>query len=109
MADRAWGRIRLTERRGRRLRTVPMDSRLAEAVAAVPGPEDEISTSVSVRALDRRLHDPWVPRPVVRAWETVVELAEQDERTLADRNRWQYARRVLRRHVTADLELVDMV
>lgn len=109
MADRAWGRVRAAERKGRWLHTEPIETRRAEKAAVVPGPEDQVATAVTVRALHDRLHEPEVPAPVARAWDTVVELADRDERSQADRNRWQYARRVLRRHVTADLEVVDLM
>jgi hypothetical protein len=46
---------------------------------------------------------------VVRAWQTATSLWDRESRTQTERNRWQHARRVLRRHVTPDLELVHLV
>ena len=43
---------------------------------------------------------------VLRAWDTAAELVDQVSRSQSDRNRWRYARSVLRRRVSPDLELL---
>lgn len=112
MADRAWGRVRAAERRGRWLQAVPIDSGGLERLVVSRAPDDAVATAVAVQqfrtTLDRN-DDTERVRQVVRAWDAAVELSDRDDRTGAERNRWQYSRRVLRRYVTVDLELVDVV
>jgi hypothetical protein len=112
MADRAWGRVRAAERKGRWLQAVPMDSGSVERRVISFALDEAVVTAVAVeqfRSALERSDETGRGRQVVRAWDAAVELAERDDRTGAERNRWQHARRVLRRHVTVDLELVDLV
>lgn len=112
MADRAWGRVRAAERKGLWLNAVPLDAVRVERQSVARSLEDAVVTAVAVEQFRTALDggDGAGRRgQVARAWDAAVELSDREDRTGAERNRWQYARRVLRRHVTVDLEVVDGV
>jgi hypothetical protein len=110
MADRAWGRVRTAERRGRWMEQVPLDVTGPECASSWMSPEEATVAPVTVSQFRARVATARGPRErqLVRAWNAAVELWDVDRETVAERNRWQYAKRVLRRHVSPDLELLDM-
>ena len=111
MVDRAWGRVRAAERKGRWLHPVDLDQ-VADTIAGhVPSPEDTVVTRVAVEEIRRALgsasdDDSAGTAMVVRAWDTAVRLVDQAERSQRERNQWRYARTVLRQRVSPDLELL---
>jgi hypothetical protein len=109
MVDRAWGRVRAAERKGRWLHPVELDGAVERIVADVPSPEESVVTRVTVdefRGALEAKNDDEVSAMVLRAWDTVAGLVEVPDRSQRDRNRWRYARFVLRRRVSPDLELL---
>lgn len=110
MSDRAWGRVRTAELKGSWMERLPLDAVAGDCASQDRGPEDIAVAHVAVQqfreAIDRQrnLGQSCLPR----AWDTAVELAEADDRSMTQRNQWHYARRVLRRHVSPDLELLDI-
>lgn len=110
MSDRAWGRVRTAELKGSWMERLPLDAIPGNCASQDCGPEDTAVAHVVVKqfgeAIDRQrcLGHSRLPR----AWDTAVELADVDDRSMTQRNQWHYARRVLRRHVSPDLELLDI-
>ena len=109
MVDRAWGRVRAAERKGRWLQPVELDETVERLAGGVPSPEETVVTRVTVGEFRRSLaahDDDEVSVMVLRAWDTAAELVDRVDRSQRDRNRWRYARLVLRRRVSPDLELL---
>ena len=110
MTDRAWGRVRTAELKGSWMERLPFDAVPGDCASQDRGPEDIVVAHVAVQqfrqAIERQrdLGQNCLPR----AWDTAVELADTDDRSMTQRNQWHYARRVLRRHVSPDLELLDL-
>ena len=115
ITDRAWNRVRSAERKGRWIRPADPGSQAFERGTSVRSAEDEIVDRVTLAELQDSLaaarSKGTKAEQVAKAWDTAVELADGTGghwRSESDRNRWRYARGVVRRHVTADLELVDL-
>lgn len=110
MSDRAWGRVRTAELKGSWMERLPLDAVPRDLASQDRGPEDIAVAHVAVKqfreAIDRRRD--LGPSCLPRAWDTAVELADAADRSMTQRNQWHYARRVLRRHVSPDLELLDI-
>jgi hypothetical protein len=109
MVDRAWGRVRASRRKGDWLHTVGLDA-VPDDELAVSSPEDLIVTQLAVSEFGdqvrRRAVGPGRRANVAQAWGTAVSLVDRVDRSREERNQWVYARTVLRRHVTPDLELL---
>lgn len=110
MSDRAWGRVRTAELKGSWMERLPLVAVPGDCASQDRSPEDIAVAHVAVKqlgkAIDRQrgLGQSCLPR----AWDAAVELADADDRSMTQRNQWHYARRVLRRHVSPDLELRDI-
>ena len=108
MSDRAWGRVRTAELKGSWMERLPLDAAPSDCASQDSGPEAIAVAHVAVtqfrQAIDRRRDQ----SSLLRAWETAVELADVEDRSMTQRNQWHYARRVLRRQVSPDLELLDI-
>jgi hypothetical protein len=95
IVDRAWGRVRAAERKGRWLRTVDLDAVTERVADQVLAPEEGVVTQVTVEAFRRSLmanSNDGVSAMVLRAWDTATGLVDQVDRSQRDRNRWRYAR-----------------
>jgi hypothetical protein len=109
IVDRAWGRVRAAERKGRWLRPLELEVAFERGAEQVPAHEEMVVTRVTVQAFRRSLvasTDDEASAMVLRAWDTATDLLDQADRSQRDRNRWRYARFVLRRRVSPDLELL---
>jgi hypothetical protein len=112
LVDRAWGRVRAIERKGRWVRAVDLDAVADALPASAPGPEHVVVSRVAfeefrgVLASGRTRGDVVDRGPVLRAWNTVADLMDRPAWSQQERNQWRYARQVLRRRVSPDLELV---
>lgn len=107
MADRAWGRVRAAERKGAWQRSEWLNCDVGDG-GWCGSFENKLVEALALSDLADRLDD-HPEGSLGRAWATVVEFSERPPSSGAERNRYQYARRVLRRHVTDDLELVGVV
>jgi hypothetical protein len=111
LGDRAWGRVRTAAVKHRHVEHVSFDPAAATWASAGSGWDDGVVASVAVEQFETVLAagEAEVAPEVVRAWRTATALWDREGRSQTERNRWQHARRVLRRHVTPDLELGHLV
>jgi hypothetical protein len=111
LGDRAWGRVRTADVRHSHVEHVSFDPSAATWATATSVWDEGVVASVAVGQFESVLaaSETEVAPEVVRAWQTATSLWDRESRTQTERNRWQHARRVLRRHVTPDLELVHLV
>jgi hypothetical protein len=103
LLDRAWARVRVPARRVREpVVADPVD--LGRLVDPQPDPADVAVGRVALEGLVRSMAtaESW-QATTVRAWNTAVALAEVEQRTYAERIRLKYARKVLRRALSAEL------
>jgi hypothetical protein len=100
LLDRAWGRVRLPERRAHRPVAVDPVRLHRRLLAVEPDPADVAIDRVELAAAGQlaascRLSD----AAVNRAWKTAVRLIDVDGRTERERQQLNYARKILRQAI----------
>jgi len=104
LLDRALDQHRFEERRPRLMVSVDPVTITRRERVGVESPESEALNRVALAGFrDQLLASPGANRAAIVAWNSALALVDQDQRTAAERNRWKYVRRQLRRHASPDL------
>jgi hypothetical protein len=104
LVDRAWGRVRGPSRRVRQPVMVDPVELGWRLVDRGPDPADVAISRMMLDALVQAVRAKASSQAATaRAWNVAVSLADVESRSVSDRVRLKYARRVLRRSLAADL------